>query len=280
MRLGYGLDDIGVGLRTAFDRRREEFLFEWGPERTRSERLFGVLSKLGLLTGAAALVVLIGFGPAVRQVAGPVAFTGFYLGTIMAIFSSKWSRLRSGSGSIWSRFWSGPVGHQLARIAMFRLGDRAVPANRPTELAIALSAEAMFAAFPKELRESLGDVPAVLHEIEAHARVERARIDEIDAAIAEAQNGPIRAGSEERQRAVVEDFAAARAQAEVRLEALVGALENLRLDLLRLRAGGGSVESITIDLAAAKEFGAQAGRLIAGGREVERALSESHTPVG
>jgi hypothetical protein len=49
--------------------------------------------------------------------------------------------------------------------------------------------------------------------------------------------------------------------------------------LLRLRAGGGSVESITIDLAAAQEFGVQAGRIIAGSREVERALNEPHTPV-
>jgi serine/threonine-protein kinase len=279
MRLGYGLDDIGVGLRAAFDRRREEFLFEWGPEPTRPERLFRVLGAVGLVTGAAALVVLGLFGKPVGPVAGPIAFTGLYLGGIMTAFSSKWRRLRSGKGSMWSRFWSGAVGQRLSRIAMYRLGDRAVPANRPTELAIALSAEAMFAALPRELRESLGDVPAVLHEIEAHARVERARIDEIDAALTEAQAGPPRLGSEQRQRALVADLTTSRGQSEARLASLVSALENLRLDLLRLRAGGGSVESITIDLAAAQEFGVQAGRIIAGSREVERALNEPHTPV-
>jgi hypothetical protein len=40
-----------------------------------------------------------------------------------------------------------------------------------------------------------------------------------------------------------------------------------------LRAGGGSFDGITIDLAAAKEFGLEADRLLASGREVEQALA-------
>ncbi|HEY4217958.1 MAG TPA: serine/threonine-protein kinase [Gemmatimonadaceae bacterium] len=279
MRLGYGLDDIGIGLRAGFDRRREEFLFEWGPQPTRRERLFHIVGRLGLVVGAGSLVVLAVLGRPVVDVFAPIAFAGLYLGSITTAFSSKWRRLRTGRGSMWSRFWSGAVGQRLAQIATFRLGDRAVPANRPTELAIAMSAEAMFHALPKELRESLGDLPEVLRSIEAHARVERARIDELDAALAEAQSHASPAGSEERQRTLVADLVASREEAGVRLAALVSALENLRLDLLRLRAGGGSVEGITIDLATAREFGAQANRLIAGGREVERALSESRTPA-
>lgn len=140
-----------------------------------------------------------------------------------------------------------------------------------------MNAEAMFASFPKEMRESLGDVPEVLRGIEAHARVARARIEELDAAIAEAQAGPPRPGSEDRQRALVADLTSAREAAEVRLAELVSALENLRLDLLRLRAGGGSIESITLDIASAREFGEQAERLLAGGREVERALGQTRT---
>ncbi len=274
MRLGYGLDDIGVGLRVGFERRREEFLFEFGPEPTRRERAFTLVSRASCAVGIAALAVLAGVGHSVVQIAGPIAFTSLYAGAIIGMFSSKWKRLRAGKGSIWSRFWSGPVGHQLARMAMFRLGDRSVPANRPTELAIAMNAEAMFESFPKALRDSLGDVPEVLRVIEGHARVARARIEELDAAIAEAQSGPARPGSEQRQQALVADLVVAREAAELRLAELVSALENLRLDLLRLRAGGGSVDGITIDLAAAREFGEQADRLLAGGLEVERALTE------
>ena len=141
-------------------------------------------------------------------------------------------------------------------------------------LAIALSAEAMFATFPKELRESLGDVPKVLHGLEAHARSMRARIEELNVSLADAQRGPTRAVATERQDELVNDLISARDRAESRLEELVTALENLRLDLLRLRAGGGSVEGITLDLAAAREFGQEADRLLASGREVEQALAE------
>jgi serine/threonine-protein kinase len=279
MRLGYGLDDIGMALRIGFDRSREEFLFEFGPEPTRRERLFRLLSRVGGVIGIASLVALAAFGHRAVQIAWPVAFASFYIGGILALFSTKWQRLRSGKGSIWSRFWLGSIGQRLSQAAMFRLGDRAVPSNRPTELAIAMNAEAMFEAFPKVLRESLGDVPEVLRGIEGHARVARARIEELDAAIAEAQAGPARPGSEQRQQALVTDLTIAREAAELRLAELVSALENLRLDLLRLRAGGGSIDGITLDLASAREFGEQADRLLAGGREVERALSESRAEI-
>jgi hypothetical protein len=72
---------------------------------------------------------------------------------------------------------------------------------------------------------------------------------------------------------LVNDLVMARERAQTRLEELVTALENLRLDLLRLRAGGGKVEGITLDLANAREFGQEADRLLAGGREVEQVLA-------
>ena len=271
LRLGYGLDDITAGLRTSFERHREEFLYEFGGEPTTRERLLTGVGVAGLVVGAGAAATAF-LGPhAVVGVAAPVAIAGLYVGAFATAFSSRWRRLRRGTGSVWSRLWSGKIGQQLARVASINLGDRAVPADRPTELAIALSAEAMFATFPKNLRESLGDVPKVLHGLEAHARSVRNRIQELDAALAEAQRGPGR-GAADRQDSLVADLTAARERAEARLEEIVTALENLRLDLLRLRAGGGSVEGITLDLAAAREFGEEADRQLASGREVEQAL--------
>ena len=202
-----------------------------------------------------------------------------YVGAITTMFSSKWRRLRLGTGSVWSRFWSGRFGKRLVRIASVRIGERAVPEDRPTELAIAMSAEAMFGAFPKELRQSLGDVPAVLHELEAHARAARARVGELEAAIADAQGGPAgrRGAGSAREEALVADLTIARERAESRLAELVTALENLRLDLLRLRAGGGSMEGITRDIAAARAFGEEADRLLAGAREVSAVLGSPAT---
>jgi hypothetical protein len=101
----------------------------------------------------------------------------------------------------------------------------------------------------------------------------RARIEELDGSLAEAQRGPSRAVATDRQDALVNDLVNARERAQTRLEELVTALENLRLDLLRLRAGGGTVEGITLDLATVREFGQEADRLLASGREVEQALA-------
>ncbi|MEO8564607.1 MAG: hypothetical protein ABI601_21210, partial [bacterium] len=277
---GYGREDIVLGLRRAFDRRREEFQYEFGAEPTLREKAFGVAGKVGLAGGAAALAsLLVVHGGATPVLAGG-AFAGLYVGTIGTMFSRKWNRLRHGTSSMWTGFWSGSVGERLVRMAGFRLGHRAVPADRPTELAIAMSAESIFTTLPRALRDQLGDVPAVLHELEAHARLARCRIEEIDASIAEVQHGrgASVAGSAARHDALVADLGAQRSVADTRLGDLVTALENVRLDLLRLRSGGGTVEGVTRDIEAARRVGDDADRLIAGASAVE-ALLRPVTPL-
>jgi eukaryotic-like serine/threonine-protein kinase len=284
MRLGYGHDDVLAGMRAAFERRREEFLFEFGSTRSKRETFFTVAGAAGLATsvvlGITAAAIIPGppihfGGVAFIARAGliPLAAVSGYGGMIMTIVSTKWRRLRTGTASGLMRFWSGPVGRGLSRIAEFRLGRRAVPADRPTELAIAMTAEGLFHELPKATRQSLGDVPEVLRSLEAHARTARVRVEQLDAAIGEAQGGSGRAAA--RQQTLVQDLRDARAAAERRLGDVVMALESLRLDLLRLRAGAGSVEGITSDLAAAKELGENADRLLAGAREVEDVLADT-----
>jgi hypothetical protein len=278
LRVGYGLEDIIAALRASFERHREEFLYENGGEPSTRERLLTFVGASGLVIGGAGVIAAIAGPHQLMRFAVPVGFVGLYVGLFSTAFSSRWRRLRLGTGSLWSKMWSGPVGKQLAQLASINLGDRAVLADRPTEMAIAMSAEAMFATFPKELRESLGDVPKVLHDLEAHARAIRSRIEDLDASLAEAQRGPTRAVATNRQDALVADLTAVREHAQARLEQIVTALENLRLDLLRLRAGGGSVEGITLDLATAREFGQEADRLLESGRELEQALALRRGP--
>ncbi|MDQ2666346.1 MAG: serine/threonine protein kinase [Gemmatimonadota bacterium] len=280
LQRGYGGEDILLGLRRAFDRRREEFLYEFGAEPTRREKVFDVVSKVGLGGGAIALasLLVVHGGPTPVLAAG--GFVGIYVGAIATAFSRKWIRLRRGTSSVWTGLWSGPVGSKLIAMAAFKLGRRAVPADRPTELAIAMSAESIFTALPRALRDQLGDVPAVLHELEAQARLARARIEEVDASIAEVQHGrgASVAGSSARHAALVADLGAQRSVADARLGELVTALENVRLDLLRLRSGGGTVEGITRDIEAARRVGDEADRLIAGASAVE-ALLQRITPL-
>jgi serine/threonine-protein kinase len=271
LRHGYGPDDLVAGARAAFDRHREEFHYEFGPERSVRERAFRVMAPVCLGVGAAAgLAAIAGVSPSLLA---PIAVVNLYAGLMTGIIGAKWSRLRRGTSSLLMKVVDGKLARGLARIAGYRLGARSVPANRPTELAIAMTAEGLYDALPKELRQSLGDVPEVLRGLEMHARTARARREQLDAAIAEAQGGSGRAA--DRQDALVNDLRAARAAAEARLGDVVTALETVRLDLLRLGAGAGSVDGITSDLAAARELGENADRLLAGVREVEAVLADT-----
>jgi eukaryotic-like serine/threonine-protein kinase len=270
LKRGYGTDDIAVALRTRFARVREEFLYEFGP--TRSVREFAMRSLSlagGAVMGVAIIALIAGASP---KLLAPVAIAGGYVGLFTTILSTRWRRLRKGSGSAWEKFWQGKPGRLLSRLASVNLGARAIPANRPTELGIAMSAESLYSSFPKQMRESLGDVPSVLRSLEAHAHAARARIEEVDAMVAQAQNAPRGGVSADRQSALVADLRAERTKADARLADVVTALENVRLDLLRLHAGVRTTDGITQDLAAAKALGDDADRLIAGVREADESL--------
>ncbi len=271
MRVGYGPDDIVAGARRTFEHRREEFEFEFGTDRSVRERIVGVIAPLGLAIGTGSAIAA-SFFPEPGILAS-VAAAAFYISIPTGIVSLRWRHLRKGKSSLMVKIMDGRMGRALARVAGYRLGARAIPANRPTELAIAMTAEALYDELPREMRRSLGDVPEVLRGLEVHARTARARIEELDSAIAAAQGGSGRAAA--REEALVHDLRDARAAAENRLGTVVTALESLRLDLLRLRAGAGSVDGITSDLAAARELGENADRLLAGAREVDAVLADT-----
>lgn len=269
LKRGYTTDDIAVALRAGYKRRREEFLYEFGAERGWREQLMRGAS-IGTLIGTGAGIAALLAGAPPGFVAPLTIMVGYGAG-LTTILHQKWSRLRNNKTSKWENFWQGKWGKRLTKLAGFKLGRRAVPANRPTELAIAMSAEALYESFPKTVRESVGDVPGVLRALEAHAQSARARIAELDATLAQAQH-TARASSDERQTKLIADLRADRAKADERLSEVVTALENVRLDLLRLHAGTTSTTGITQDLAAARALGEDADRLIAGVREVEASL--------
>jgi hypothetical protein len=75
------------------------------------------------------------------------------------------------------------------------------------------------------------------------------------------------------QRRVREALLAKREAASKRLAASVAALENVRLDLLRLKAGVGTVDQLTSDLSAARELQQEIERRIEARVEVEEALA-------
>ena len=271
LRAGYGPADLAAALRTRFERLREEFQYEYGAKPSVREKLARGVAYLGL-GGVALSLGGLALGVHAPRIVMPILVGSAYMGMIGGVISSRFRRFRRGSGSVWERFWAGKPGHLIARAASVKLGQRAIPANRPTELAIAMSVESLFTSLPKPMRESLGDVPGALRALEAHAQLARARIEEVNATIAQAQHGSRAQGSDGRQEALVADLYDARAKGESRLSEAVTALENVRLDLLRLHAGVASPEGITQDLAAVRVLSEDADRLLAGMKEAERAI--------
>jgi eukaryotic-like serine/threonine-protein kinase len=281
-REGYGAHDIAAAIRQGFERRREELLFERGPTETRGERrvrrVTATASVIGWLSiGALSLLVL----PLTRAtydlatrvwysqgLLDPLAFAGV-LATVPAIVTNRMHRLRLGFDPKPARFWDGRVGQWLMRVASWKLRGRQIPANRPTEVAIAMTVESLFDALPKATRENLGDVPAVVRTLQAHAEEARARIGVLDAATDQAEPRSPRAETNARADALAADVGAARQQAERRLAELVTALDTIRLDLLRLQAGIGTPTSVTLDLAAAQEVMRQVDRLVEARHDVD-----------
>jgi hypothetical protein len=71
---------------------------------------------------------------------------------------------------------------------------------------------------------------------------------------------------------IVADLSAERDLVQQRLKDAVAALETIRLNLLRLHAGTGSVRNLTTDLGLAREVARSISAQVEGFREVEEAL--------
>jgi serine/threonine-protein kinase len=142
--------------------------------------------------------------------------------------------------TLWHRLWAGRVGRWFFRVA----GAGLKPAPRhpiasadATELVLGRSVLAAYAALGETERDQVRDVPAVVERLEREAEALRAR-----------------------------------GQTGERLAVTVAALENLRLAMLRLRAGTGTVGDLTACLERAREFGEYVDRRIASAGEVKDLL--------
>lgn len=236
------------------------------------ERAFEMGSRASLLERAA--------------LAAGVLATGVSGYLAVAVEDQSWAALALaiglGSGAIWlvrygsrtdligrilGRLLAGRVGRilwRLARIGVQRHRE-AETLRRGTELAIVVAIDDLYRALPKSLKRRLPNLPVAVQKLEEDAARLRSRIAALEDLAAKAEAGP---AARERKREVEHELEAARKDAQLRLEEVIAALETLRLDLLRLAAGTGSMETITADLAAAREVGDAVGRLLEGRGEL------------
>jgi serine/threonine-protein kinase len=117
--------------------------------------------------------------------------------------------------------------------------------DQPTEILLADQARKLLAALPSAGREQVKGASALLERLGHDAAGLRQRLEEIDAAAAAIGA----AGSEAREQAR-EEIAEARRDIAARLNLTMQGLEQLRLDLLRAKAGVAGGEGLTEDLEA------------------------------
>jgi len=173
-------------------------------------------------------------------------------------------------------FWKGKWGKLAARLASIGLkrGDRpALGMPLLTEVALGRATDHLFEALPKAARRELAALPDTVRRLEGDAGRLRDSIVKLDDQLAVFERGGEALGDAERTR-VADDLRATRQLAAERLATTVAALENIRLDLLRLQMGSAGIESVTASLDAARRVGDQIAESIAAQAAVEQLLRE------
>jgi eukaryotic-like serine/threonine-protein kinase len=123
---------------------------------------------------------------------------------------------------------------------------RSLPAaNEPTEVALGRAAEALFAALPPANQRDLEEVPRLIRQLEGDVQRLRRQDAALTRALAEA------AGRVD----LAKELESARRAGSAKVATALSALENLRIDLLRISAGQAAGPGLTEHLEAARKIG-------------------------
>ena len=230
LKRGYAHHALRAGLELAERRDREEEELERKPG----------WAKPWLTAGAGATVTALGVGAGIvveSDIAVVIALATAVGGPMLTI-RRLWSQL--GAPKWWRRLLKGRLGKFAFSVGRIGIKDRpeALPDHgERTEVVLGGVAEQLFSALPVEQQQRLGDVPALVANLEADALALRGR-DEDPGAME-------------------------------RLAATVAALETLRLDLLRMHAGNVTLDELTQDIEAAEQVRLEIDRHLEASREVE-----------
>ena len=296
---GFHVDDLHAALREHQLARSEEIEYERRLGSPRVRRALRML--LGISAGGAALTgwmlfeyarMVYRFSPALM---GPIADVQWHIGMTMFLsilgltisgvpLAGEWIRhhlsARITAGSI--SFWRGKWGARIARLAGLGL-ERA---DRPmigmpvlTEVALGRATDHLFHALPKAARRELAAIPDTVRRLEGDASRLRESIAALDDQPAAFERGGDALADATRARMAAE-LRASRALSAQKLSATVVAIENIRLDLLRLQMGSAGIESVTASLEAAQRVGEQIAIAADAQAEVEHLLKPSRTLRG
>src|SRR6266446_824376 len=238
-RLGYGQQDVDYAFQVELERSREERAFEYGAVAPRGEVLTRGVALVGLFFGFMSMSL----GSGLLSALGGALFAIGGVAGIIAVMRA--GRRADVGGKLWHKFWKSRFGGWILRQASRLGGKDAIAASgthRPTELAIGMAAEQLYEGLPRETRRQLRDLPDVVHRLERDAQRMRSRLEELQDALANVERDATDPAVAQRHDRIVADLTAERGAVEQRLADAVAALETVRLNLLRLHAGTGSVK--------------------------------------
>lgn len=278
--LGFTHQDLDPAFKSEIEQAREELSVGNPSGPSAFERFLPPLMKMGAGALAASTIGLF-LGPSFPFWQAAASMFGLAAGTTL-ISSVAWlalqQRRRDVDTEFWAKLWMGNIGKLAFSVARKLIGRNAIgPAmtHRATELSLGMAAEQLFENLPKESRQALGDLPALLRRLESDAQTLRARYDELQEVLGD--GGDVAASPE------YADLRTARDATHAKLGDAVGALETIRLNLLRLHAGSVTVVGLTTHLGLAAAVSDDVERLIAAQQEVEQMVrfprEPSPTPV-
>jgi serine/threonine-protein kinase len=274
MTIGFAHGDIAPAFKAEIEQNNEELAVAQHGSSPTLKRVLTTLPKafLGVFALSSAALVL---GPRyVIQYASPLVTLSlgatFFATIAMLAF---WQRHEDVDTEFWAKVWMGKIGKAAFSVARRLLGNRvrqSAMTHRATELSLGMAAEQLYDGLPKETRLALGDLPALLKRLQDDAQSLRKRHDELQEALGEAADAASPEYAEVR---------ALRDSIHAKLGDAVGALETIRLNLLRLHAGSATVEGLTTHLGLAADVSEEVERLIAAHEEVERSLKFPRLPA-
>ncbi|MEP6730335.1 MAG: serine/threonine-protein kinase [bacterium] len=273
LRLGFTHADLGPAFRAELENSREERAIGHSRSRSLVEGLLSSTARVSASFSAIAIPAIaagLAFSGsatiAKSAIAVTVLTTSIGVGAGVAYLAMLQLR-RDVDTEFWSAAWMGRKGILAFALARRIRGSQAVGGamtHRATELSLGMAAEQLFESLPKHSRQALGDLPALLRRLQHDAQTLRTRYEDLNEVV-----------GAERQGDASDDLDALREERDVvhdKLGEAVGALETIRLNLLRLHAGSATVEGLTTHIGLAQEVSAEVERMIAAREEVEARL--------
>jgi eukaryotic-like serine/threonine-protein kinase len=251
--LGHDRADLVEVLQAAADREEQE---------ARHVQLTGTPWKRIALRWSAIIALAGGllWIPGARGYQGPLFIVNLVSVACVVVLSDQ---VQAGSRERRrAMLWGGVVGRWLFRVGGFKVRRRIAPdaaSEHRTEVALGLSARALFDRLPSATRRELSELPGIVQGLEAEAARTRQRRTQLRQFHGSADDPQFTSRLDSAEQSLAQRHAE-----------MVTALEGIRLSLLRLHVGTATVEGLTTDLGRAADLASRLGHIADAQEDVDR----------